>query len=55
MSEKVKSNIFEIADPETYVLVPQLLLYIAQVFRYDDIGFRWLFLEMACNAFHLEI
>ena len=40
MSEKVKRNILDIADPETYVLIPQRLLLVAQVFTYEEIDFR---------------
>ena len=55
MSEKVKSNIFEMAVPENICLHTKQLIYLRLLIRYGKIGLWWPSLKMATNAFKGEI
>ena len=55
MSEKIKSNIFEMAVPENICLHTQQLIYLRLLIRYGKIVLWWPSLKMATNAFKGEI
>ena len=55
MSEKVKSNMFEMVVPENLYKIPKRLIYLKQLLRYEKIGLRRPSWKLAANAFQGEI
>ena len=54
MSEKVKSNIFEMVVLDNLYYIPKRLIYLKQLLRHEKIGLRRPSWKMAANAFKGE-